>query len=392
MNNIDNSNKKLTYKIEDDIIFEILNNEEYNKLKDKTLQNVETEPFSNLINPICKELPMLGINITNFKQSVFTFSPETRRKLANKTYKLLEQKSGKLQATAMNNGKIVENAVLESIVKPSVAIAMIWQVAAVITAQKFLNEINEKLRKIENVVGEIRELLKGQELSRIYGRLRYLIELAEIFKSQNSVENRTTYHTKLEDIEQNCFEVEMVMKKLLDESIKKLKTLSFYTSGGTRFDNKLENRKKEIQGYIKSTKELFFANYIVIITRLLNLHLQAHMPINEFHEKRLEKVKNELYNLNNLRQEFTNGIEYKIPNFKARYSYESYDKQLQSELKESLDIFRDKTKAAQNEAENTLNYISSDLQNKLNLYNSKTEEFLISINENGEIYDVKQII
>lgn len=109
---------------------------------------------------------------------------------------------GGMRAVAVAaDGTIVASGTLVSAANPALVALLAWQVLAVITAQKFLSDINNRLANIEREISSIKQMLDDQTRGRLLGAMDYLRSHAHE-RSRNETERafRDRDH-ELEDID-----------------------------------------------------------------------------------------------------------------------------------------------------------------------------------------------
>lgn len=174
-------------------------------------ENLPSE-IGNAIAPILKSIPSLA-NLSTGSGNLYriTFSPEVAKGLTDNTYSLMRS-GGTFRATAVDRsgkiigqGKISPDRAASSIAAASAA----WQILAIVTAQKFLSDINERLASIEESVKRMEGWLDTQEQGRFLGSMKYLADISRgtSFSAEESLIMRNQveriYHESLQSIEAN---------------------------------------------------------------------------------------------------------------------------------------------------------------------------------------------
>jgi hypothetical protein len=142
----------------------------------------ETNGLPLFLSPLLQRLPELFNKGSEALGLVYRvkFSPEITRGLINGTSKLLQTASGTLKATAVSaNGSalIQEGAnVIGTATNPATIALIVWQVAAIVTAQKYLADIDHKLKALESQLSEIASLLQDQ----MFGKLKAYVTQLEV--------------------------------------------------------------------------------------------------------------------------------------------------------------------------------------------------------------------
>lgn len=103
-------------------------------------------------------------------------------------------------------GRIVEHGrLVQAGMSPVAGVAIVWQILAIITAQKFLSDINKRLANIESAINEIKGMIDLQEWSKIEGAYKYLAE------NLNKLKN--IYYLSQEEFNALLFHIEGIIKE-----------------------------------------------------------------------------------------------------------------------------------------------------------------------------------
>nr|WP_314623308.1 hypothetical protein [uncultured Noviherbaspirillum sp.] len=226
---------------------------------------------------------------TQAASNAFTvvFQPRVTEGLANQTMKLMkgEQgvyltametvlgKNGKAMQRIAGNGQLVANNV-QRVAHLSMAAL---QVAAVVTAQAYLAEIDKKLTTIQESVGEIRDWLEATERSRLQGNYQYLESITETIRAGNlNAAETAVYLGQIEDIERDALATANLWLSQMREVHSKLPdiTQSFYSSGAKEDMAKLHHAINRWVG---------FANGCMAVqqVRMVALHLRSLIAADE---------------------------------------------------------------------------------------------------------------
>lgn len=125
------------------------------------------------LQPTIQRFPELGSRGGEFLGLTYRvrFSPQTTWNLLTGASKLLRTTTGSLKATAVSSSGIPliqEGAVIASKAgNPAAAALIVWQVAAIVTAQKYLADIDRKLKSIDSKLDEVLGLLHDQMLHKL---------------------------------------------------------------------------------------------------------------------------------------------------------------------------------------------------------------------------------
>jgi hypothetical protein len=125
-------------------------------------------------------------NLLAANRYVVSFSPEVTRELSNGSMELMRSSQGGYYATAVtaDGRRIVQTGMSEKAGFPVAAIpGLLWQVAAIATAQKFLSDINKQLARIGEAMEFIKRYLEAERIGTVQASLD---RLAEIITAMNS--------------------------------------------------------------------------------------------------------------------------------------------------------------------------------------------------------------
>ena len=185
------------------------------------------------------------------------FQPRVTEGLANQTMKLMQgeqgfyltametvvTKNGKTVQRIAGNGQLVTNNV-QRVTHLSMAAL---QVAAVVTAQAYLAEIDKKLTAIKEGVDAIREWLETKESSRLHGNYQYLQDIAGAIRTGGLNDTVVTvYLNQIEQIERDSLEIAAIYVSELRGIQTNLPQIesSFHSSGAKEDMQKLDDAMK----------------------------------------------------------------------------------------------------------------------------------------------------
>jgi hypothetical protein len=195
------------------------------------------------------------------------FQPRVTQGLANQTMTLMQgeqgfyltametvvTKNGKTAQRIAGNGQLVTNNV-QRVAHLSMAAL---QVAAVVTAQAYLAEIDKKLTTIKEGVNAIREWLETKEASRLHGNYQYLQDIAGTIRAGGLNDTVVTvYLNQIEQIERESLEIAAIYVSALRSihtGLPHIET-SFHSSGAKedmqKLDQAMERWRRFADGYM----------------------------------------------------------------------------------------------------------------------------------------------
>src|SRR5262249_26556605 len=142
--------------------------------------------------------------------------------------------------------KIIGNGTLiaTSAVNPAAAGLAAWQILAIVTAQHYLAEINDRLAGLERAVEAIKDWLDNDRRAKLLGNLAWLRGLASNLQDQNVTDEQVSaYVHQLEAIDRECLQIMEAARLQMDSQEKAFRELQL---GGFRESN-FEPAKKVIQ-------------------------------------------------------------------------------------------------------------------------------------------------
>lgn len=196
----------------------------------KNSENLSVDLYPK-IESLLRAVPSLASAATSSRQLFkLTFSPEVTKGLANGSYSLM-QSGGRIKAVAVNGaGKIVEQGSisLDRVARTVSSIGAIWQIMAIVTAQKFLSDVNKRLAGIEDSLKGLEIWLDTQEQGRFLGSMKYLSEVATTSaKSPNATDfliiksqTEQIYHESLQSTAANRLRANSIVEELLSMNLK----------------------------------------------------------------------------------------------------------------------------------------------------------------------------
>jgi len=178
----------------------------------------------NLID-LLPQVPVLAAKgmLAASQTFVIKFSPDVARGIANGTLKVMKATEGGIRATAAAaDGKIVGNATLlpaAGVNLAAVSLA-VWQLAAIITAQKYLVDINWRLAAIEAGIEAIKEWLDTERKGKLIANLKYLQTLGrDIGNHDVSEAQANVFAGALEALDRECLQMMEQLRRQIDTSV-----------------------------------------------------------------------------------------------------------------------------------------------------------------------------
>jgi hypothetical protein len=174
------------------------------------------------INELLRGVPDLISILKSGSLLQVSFPPEVTRHLYDGSYRLMHASNGSMKPVAMDakRGIIVAQGNVKSAGRNPVAVAdATWQVLAIITAQKFLSDIQSRLKEIQSNLNSIKRFIEAEEFSRLESARRYISEIYRALESGDCCQAEIhAVAVQLESIDAECAVILNRRLALLDES------------------------------------------------------------------------------------------------------------------------------------------------------------------------------
>lgn len=199
-------------------------------LEKESFREAEALPaeLGHALEPVFRTIPALANVLASSGGLVrVTFSPEVTKGLADGSFKLMHRAGG-FQATAVDSsGLTVGNGLfaLDRAVSSVAVASAIWQILSVVTAQKFLSDINKRLASIEEGVKRLETWLDSQEQGKFIGSMKYMATISRRKTAEfgadrsGSVSNQleNIFHESLQSIAANSIRAEATVAELVSK-------------------------------------------------------------------------------------------------------------------------------------------------------------------------------
>ena len=180
--------------------------------------------------------------------------------------------------------KIIGHASLVSGVNPVAIAAAAWQVASVVTAQKYLAEISQKLKVIEAGVQRIERWLRDKLMAEIESDYRHLSRIAgAATHGRLSEGDKAAYGVTLESIERNNAAAMGLLERTIDDFPSSMfgRGTFAWTGGG------LKDAVLSMQGEVDSYEELLHAYVLAATVRVTAARMRLVVGMNEAHAREI---------------------------------------------------------------------------------------------------------
>ena len=188
----------------------------------------ETNGLPLFLEPLLQRLPELFNKGSEALGLVYRvkFSPEITRGLITGTSKLLQTTSGTLKATAVSatGVPLIQGGgiVIATAANPATIALIVLQVAAIVTAQKYLADIVRKLKAIELQLSEIASLLQDQMFGKLKAYVSQLeVKFSSIKRGALSESDYTSFACFFDNVEHDCVSMLETAKDQIFQSRKR---------------------------------------------------------------------------------------------------------------------------------------------------------------------------
>ncbi len=353
-----------------------------------TRKKVSNSQLKLNIWAILKELPLAVLNAKTHNSYRMVFSPAAETALRNGGAELMKslKEPGMIRAIAQSkSGKILESGSLLR-VNTAATPLVIWQALAIVTAQKFLADIDKKLDDIKEGINLILDFLEAEQRGSIEGNVKYVMQIVRSIQSGKlEPDEVNNYIGRLEDVERETLQIMSSLKNTISQKREGLYSLdmkSWYSVSEAK-----ENFIKQFDELID--KYSLYDNCLRL--RLITSKVRLALPVKFSGLKsRIQSMKSDFEYLDDFQKESKKKLEEKTKELKATFSFQSTSEKAQNAISEKID-------ARSREQSTSLEHLSQmfkDLSKKNREINSQNQGGRIlelKLNEKGEIEDLYEV-
>lgn len=341
------------------------------------------------IGSLLQQAPNLISSSSNIVTNSFqlVFKPEVMQGLQNGTYNLMKAVEGGIRPIATEGGKVVGHArIIETTsINPATAALAVWQILAIITAQKFLSDINKKLEKISENVELLKDFLENERYGKLMGNLNYLRHLYNTMSGYNLKEREINiYAQKIEDIELECDQIMKSLSLNLPNILKKANSLEM---NGMGLKERVENAKNRILEYENNLKPYLMAMYV----RAAAAKIKCALPIEKISaQNRILELNNTAQEIITMNRNFDNTIRNKTHYIGSFWSAP----QTNEEYKTTLTEFLNKSSNYNEELTMEIKKVLDETEESMLIYNKESDKplsLVVKLAENGEVQEIKKL-
>lgn len=178
------------------------------------LREVQDGGIKHGVEALIRNLPLAEFALERAAGKLYRlkFAPEALRQQAAGNWHLVAARGGGSRAILSDGVSFRANGrVIPAGGAAAGAVVGAWQVMAIVTAQKFLADIDEKLAAIDGKLDEVKQWLEQDRRQKLVGSLSYLRHIAHAIRDGSPDERQAlVWMNQLEEIERECHQVESI--------------------------------------------------------------------------------------------------------------------------------------------------------------------------------------
>lgn len=343
--------------------------------------------LSAMLQPASNILSNAVIGSGKYYMVTFTGNPVT----------LLQTKEGVYKAVAVGqNGKIQELGNVQQWTRGLAVTVAVWQVLAVITAQKFLSDINERLMNIEEGIADIKQFLVQERSSKITGNYEHLKAYAATIQNGSFTQlDCQTLDNQLESIERECSQITEHLTMELDDISSQMLQLSESddfksprTMGG--LDEITDEIKQSISKVYRNINEL----NLTFQVRTTTLLLKGSLPIDKhILEQRIDWFSKVIEGIDDKVDSYIESTRNHVSRIDAPFFSTTDYKDVYIAQRDVLDCISEMAEFSNNMTENLSNTFSSITERlqQFNVASIDPTSLIVEIDPDGNVGSIKQI-
>ncbi len=292
-------------------------------------------PLQSALGPILERAPVLaqaGAGAQGLY--VLRFAPEATVALKDGSLALMKAASGGVRANAVNSaGQIGAQGTLHgaNAFRAASAALAAWQVLAIVTAQKFLSDINKRLANIEKGVKKIHEWLENDRIGQLEAAFAYAKETAHALRTHAF--NEQELEVRVHELERHDSECRQVMRAVERE----MGQLKDDLSEELASTGDLEDSRAELTALAERVRQLGQTYVYAAHIRGLAAQLRCSLPASrEASLQRLEALQAEAENFETLRKATVQKARSRLSEVKGTFTFEETDKDAQKQLRAEI--------------------------------------------------------
>jgi hypothetical protein len=280
--------------------------------------------------------PQIALAAQASGQYVLKFSSSTQALLNSQSAAIMRASGGGYRAIAQRvDGQIVEHGRLNSAARigtPAAALA-VWQILSIVTAQKYLSDINVHLERIELGVKGIQDWLETNRSAGLTAAIKYIAEWARIVDSMSLGDyDLHALSEQIELIERECRQVVDASSVQLRRATERFQRLRLTGMG-------LRKHYEAAEAILTEGSRQAEVSVLASYTRAVALRLRAALPLNpEVTQRRARNILAVLDEQQEVTARFAETVGKRIPLLQGRFSRASKDRRLQRDLHDAREV------------------------------------------------------
>lgn len=338
------------------------------------------------------QAPNLASSALQLSRNVYEviFSPQVMEGLNNGSMRLMQTVTGP-KSIAMGKKGILEqgNIISGPGANPAMIALAVWQVLSIVTAQKFLSDINENLKKIENNIASIKSFLEKDRTHKIVGNIKYLSDIANTLQNKELNESDViTYSNQIENIERECLYIHQSLNSDLEIAAKKFEEVQFKIGMfGPSLEKSYEIASQSISEFHNYSRTIYMSIYLRTIAAQLKNSLPVDRSISQI---RLNTIKDDIKELLSKTSEFERKVHNKIPTLKSKLRFKETDKAYRKNLKDLNKTTHTDLYKLNKEVDDIHQSMESRIKDTLN-DTSKPYKLMVETDKNKNILSFKKL-
>jgi hypothetical protein len=319
------------------------------------------ESLAPLLQQAPRVLAMAGSLASDATKYVMKFSPEAARGLAAGTLEITRAAGGsdvREMARDVLTKRFVEHAQLVQVVNPVAVAAAVWQFAAIVTAQKFLADINLRLASVERGIAAIQSFLEDNVRAQLRTSAVRLREMADAVRDQRlSPRELDTLAHQLESIDREAQQVTELYGLQLDRASADLAGQDWSVVWSTKDEVKAA---AQVYDQVGARSSAYLTS--VEIRTIASMMRGAFGLDAQLAEARLVQVKADLARHEKLLLKITSGTATKLTGLKATFQFGSTDDAHRAKIRAALSEAVDPAVAAREHLQHVVENATSLLR------------------------------
>ncbi|MCK6570121.1 hypothetical protein L6V77_03315 [Myxococcota bacterium] len=355
--------------------------------------SVQDRRIGQTIESIVRGAPLAALGVHQAAGGLchLKLTAEASAHLASGSWSFMKAADGGFRLNLVDGGnRIVDQAgfvPLGGAARAAGAALAVWQVLAVITAQKFLSDINKRLAEIEAGISDLRATLEENRRGTLVGNFQYLRHIAESLSSEVPSEVETQLFVgQLEHIDRECQQIEGASSASAARFAGEFN--SFDLTGTGSFDDDVAKVHKNLGEFEVAAQTRLLA----LRVRGVACQLRAALPVGVGTTLlRARDVTRSLAEAESSHNSYLERVRLRSGELRGRFTFDSTDAREQRKMREAHRLLQgtlDESTAPLVKAAAT---VEAEVA-RLSKGQGSPVEFLVSVDPSGRVSQVQQRI